>query len=86
MSENGLGIAEAHRPEQFVFVTIEWDGADGRESEPFGPWTVREDLSHIDEIGEFAMRWRDIEAKPGMSLTVWLPTSPAAYEQRLAST
>ncbi|PZG53144.1 hypothetical protein C1I98_06190 [Spongiactinospora gelatinilytica] len=67
-----------------VFVTIEWDGASGCESEAFGPWTAREDGSHLDEIGDFLTRWRDAEAKSDASYFVWAPTSPDAYEQRAA--
>ncbi|MEV1245099.1 hypothetical protein [Nonomuraea sp. NPDC049750] len=72
--------------EQLVFVTIEWDGPKRREADPFGPWTVREDGSHLAEIQDFLKRWRDTEAKPGMTVVMWLPTSPDAYEQRAAST
>ena len=69
--------------EQLVFVTIEWDGADRRESEAFGPWTAQADGSHTDEIGEFLRRWHTAERKPGASFIIWLPTSPAAYDQRV---
>lgn len=69
--------------EQLVFVTIEWGGADQRESEAFGPWTAQADGSHTDEIGEFLNRWHAAECKPGASFIVWLPTSPAAYDQRV---
>jgi hypothetical protein len=72
--------------EQLIFVTIEWDGPKGRVADPFGPWTVREDGSHLEEIQGFLKRWRDAEAKPGVSFNMWAPTSPAAYEQRAAST
>lgn len=82
----GVEQLAVYRPEQLVFVTIEWDGADGRASEAFGPWTSREDGSHLDELGEFLRRWRDAEAKPGASFIVWAPTSPDAYEQRVART
>ncbi|HEY9375026.1 hypothetical protein [Streptomyces sp.] len=69
--------------EQLVFVTIEWDGADRRESEAFGPWTAQTDGSHTDEIGEFVSRWHGAERKLCASFVVGLPTPPAAYDQRV---
>ncbi|HUR74441.1 MAG TPA: hypothetical protein VMZ00_09195 [Sporichthya sp.] len=70
--------------DQFVFVSLRWDG--GRGEELFGPWQVRKDGSHLREINQFVTRWQEVEQTNSAEMTVWLPTSPEAYEQRVAST
>lgn len=69
--------------DQLVFVILRWDGGG---EELFGPWHAKEDGSHLSEIKRFLTRWQAVEKKNSAEMTVWLPTSPEAYEQRLAST
>jgi hypothetical protein len=66
------------RFEQFVFLVItwgdsppKWDGTDAREL--FGPFTVREDGSHLAEIEEIARAWtREHPDLPGVTMTLFL--------------
>lgn len=68
-----------------LFVTIQWDQAGGFSAEAFGPWTVRDDGSHLNEITEFLKRWHAAERRTGMSATIWRAVSPDEYDQRVTA-
>jgi hypothetical protein len=68
--------------EQLVVLAIQW----GHGGETFGPWVVREDGSHLDDVAAFMKRWHERDGRPDASFLVSLVTSPEAYDQRAAGT
>lgn len=64
--------------ERIIVLSIQWRGG----GETFGPWTPREDGSHLDEIAAFLKRWHVREGKPEASFMVSLVTAPESCDEQ----
>ena len=54
--------------DQYVFLVITWGKGGEDEREVYGPYPVREDGSHLNEITERAQAWKaEYPDRPGMT-------------------
>jgi hypothetical protein len=61
----------------FVFLAISWGEQGDEDSEAFGPFVVREDGSHLQQVEGVARRWRaEHSGCPNMAVHLFA-TSPA---------
>lgn len=65
-----------------IYLHLRWT-VGGQEMEAtqatFGPWPVRDDLSHLNEIAEFVDRWRAMTGVADATVTLMIPNDPAVW-------
>lgn len=62
-----------------IVIHMQWTEGNSARQETYGPWTVADDESHLEQIFTFMKGWRRLKGQDTLSATMALVTDPQEF-------